>query len=168
MEKKKINFFIKAKRAMTNFDEYRSFSEEKKKDSVKYFIKLVLLFTLVVTIALTIRVINEVSVVSEGIKNTFPEFSFQNGNLLLEGEQTRIVKGDSSGYFGLIIDSKEESLENINEVGDYQRVIAFLKDKMVVKDTSQLETSMTYEQINNQINLNNINKQSIINFLSRE
>ena len=153
---------------MTNFDEYRSFSEEKMKDSVKYFIKLVLLFTLVVTIALTIRVINEVSVVSEGIKNTFPEFSFQNGNLLLEGEQTRIVKGDSSGYFGLIIDSKEESLENINEVGDYQRVIAFLKDKMVVKDTSQLETSMTYEQINNQINLNNINKQSIINFLSRE
>lgn len=168
MEQKKIPFFVRLKRAIINFDEYRTFSEEKTWTSVKYFLKLMIIFTVIITIALTIRVVNQVNVTTQSLRNDFPEFSFQNNTLVLEGETTRIVKGDSNGYFGIIIDSKENDLNNIDEAGDYQRIIAFLKDKMVVRDTSSVETSMTYEQLSSQYDLSLINKTTMLEILSRK
>jgi len=52
METKKIPFFIRLKNAIVNFDEYKTFSEEKVSVAIKYILKLTLIFTFIIAIAL--------------------------------------------------------------------------------------------------------------------
>ncbi len=167
MEQKKIPFFVRLKRAVINFDEYRTFAEEKTRTAVKYFLKLMLIFTIIITIALTVRVLNQVNIIVESLQNDFPEFSFEDDILILEGETTRIVVGDSDGYFGIILDSEESDLSDIDESGDYERIVAFLKDRLIIRDSSQEETEVTYEQLSSQYDLSSMNKSAILEFLLR-
>ena len=151
METKKIPFFIKLKNAIINFDEYKTFSEEKSSLSLKYVLKLVLIFTFIITIALTWKVINEANSLITDFKNECPEFSFQNNILILEGENKKVVKGDENGYFGVIVDSEKENL----------------KDKVILKDIDNVESSITYEQLGQSYDINSFNKGKILQFLSR-
>ncbi len=166
METKKIPFFVRLKNAIINFDEYKTFSEEKISSAIKYILKLVLIFTFIIAIALTWKVVQEANILINDFKNECPEFSFKDNLLVIEGDNKKIVKGDESGYFGFIVDSEKEKLSDVEEAGDYQRVIAVLKDKIVIKNVDNIETSSTYKQLGQSYNFNNLNKTSILQFLS--
>lgn len=168
METKKVPFFRRLKSAIVNFDEYIDFSEEKISIAIKYILKLALIITFIITIALMVKIVQDTNNLIISFQNEAPEFGFQNNELIIEGDNTKIVKGDENGYFGLIIDSQKESLSDVDEVGDYQRVIGILKNKIVVRDVEGVEASLTYEQLSANYNLNNINKNSILQFLSRK
>ena len=49
MEQKKIPFFKKLKNAIVNFDEYQNFSQEKLGTAIKYFLKLMLIFSILIS-----------------------------------------------------------------------------------------------------------------------
>lgn len=168
METKKTSFFVRLKKAIFNFDEYKVFSEEKISKSIKYLLKLVLIFTIIISAALTYKIVDEVNKVIVNFKNESPEFSFQDNTLVIEGENKRIVKGDESGYFGLIVDSEKDNLSDIEEINYYQRVVSILKDKIVIRDVEGIESSITYKQLSQNYDLSNINKESILQFLSRK
>ena len=166
MEIKKVPFFKRIKDAVINFDKYLGFCEEKLSIAIKYIIKLILIFTLVITIALTIKVVQEAKNVIARFQNEAPEFSFQNNELIIEGDNKKVVEGDESGYFGLIVDSQNGNLSDVQEARDYQRVIAILKDKISIKDAEGVEASLTYEELSQDYDLNSVNKESILQFLS--
>ena len=166
MERKKVSFFKRAKDAIINFDEYLNFSEEKLSVSIKYIIKLALIFTFIITIALTIRIIQEANIAIASFQNEAPEFSFQNNELVMEGETQKIVEGDDSGYFGFIVDTQTDKMSDIEEAADYQRVVGILKDRVVIRDAEGVEASLTYEELAKDYDLTNINKDSILQFLS--
>lgn len=166
METKKIPFFVRLKKAIFNFDEYKTFSEEKTWTSIKYVLKLVLIFTFIIAIALTWKVVEEANILINNFKNECPEFSFQDNMLVIEGDSKKIVKGDESGYFGFIVDSEKEKLSDVEEAGDYQRVVGVLRDKLVIKNVDNVEVSNTYEQLSKEYDLNSINKEGILQFLS--
>ena len=170
MKIKKTPFFIKLKNAVVNFDSYKNFAEEKTFDAIKYILKLVLIFTLIITCAITFKLTKVVNQVIENFKNDFPEFSFQDNKLIVEGEEKSIIKGDEAGYISFIINSNEEDLSNIAEAGDYQRVIACLKDKIVIKNVDNTQSNITYEQLaeNYNYDLKNFNKESVLQLLSRK
>ncbi len=164
METKKIPFFVRLKRAVVNFDEYKTFAEEKTSTAIKYVLKLVLIFSFIITLALTYKIINVANGLIVDFQKEFPDFSFQNNILVMDGENNKVVKGDENGYFGVIVDSEKENLNDVSELGDYQRVIALLKDKIIIKDADNVQTSITYEQLSQNYDLNSINKESILNF----
>lgn len=166
MKTKKTPFFIKLKNSIVNFDEYKNFSEEKISIVIKYILKLALMLAFVVAIALTCKIVQETNILINDFKNESPEFSFQNDTLVIEGDNKKIVKGDEDGYFGFIVDSEKENLKDVEEAGDYQRVIAILKDKVVVKSVDNIEVSNTYKQLGQGYNLNNVNKETVLQFLS--
>ncbi len=166
MKAKKVSIFKRMKDAVINFDEYLSFSEEKVSIAIKYILKLALIFTLLITIALTIKIVQEANNLIISFQNEAPEFGFQNNQLVIEGENQKIVKGDESGYFGFIIDTQNKDLKEIDETGDYQRVIGFLKDKIVIRDVEGVEASLTYEELSKDYDLKNVNKNSITQFIS--
>ena len=167
MEKNKTPFFIKLKNAIINFDEYKNFAEEKTSYAIKYILKIVLLFTLIVTIALTCKVTQTANNLIKNFKDECPEFSFQDNMLQIE-EDKKIVKGDETGYFGFIVDTTQDDSNNVEEFADYRSAIIFLKDKLVIKNADNNKTSITYEQLNNDYDLNNINKETILQTLSRK
>lgn len=166
METKKIPFFVRLKKAIFNFDEYKIFSEEKLSKTIKYLLKLVLIFTIVIAASLTWKIVDEMNKAIVDFRNESPEFSFQDNTLVIQGETKRIVKGDESGYFGFIVDSETDNLKDVEETNNYQRVVSILKDKIVIKDAEGIESSITYEQLSKTYDLTNINKASILLLLS--
>lgn len=166
MEQKKMNFLERIKNAVTNFDEYKNFSEEKLSIAIKYLLKIILIFTIIVTIALALKISDEVNKAIEIFKQEFPEFKFENNNLIIDKDNTQFIKGDKFGVFGIIVDSQKEELNDIDKSNDYQIVVGLLKNKIVIKNIDNMQNTITYEQISQDYDLSNLNKQSIIDVTS--
>ena len=166
METKKVPFFKRIKDAVINFDKYLGFSEEKLSIAIKYIIKLALIFTLIITIALTVKIVQEAKNIIVSFQNEAPEFSFQNNELVIDGDNQKIVEGDENGYFGFIVDTQNVNLSDVKETGDYQRVIAILKDKISIRDVEGVEASLTYKELSKDYDLSSVNKNSTVQFLS--
>lgn len=166
MEVKKVSFFKRIKDAVINFDKYLQFSEEKVSVAIKYILKLALILTIIITIALTIKIVQEANNIIVSFQNELPEFSFKNNELIIESDNQTITKGDERGYLGVIIDAQKENLNDVEQSLDYQRVIGVLKNKIVVRGTDGVETSVRYEQLSAKYDLNSINKNSILQILS--
>ena len=84
MKTKKKFFLKRVKDAIINFDEYIGFAEEKVSVGIKYIFKLVFAFTLIITIALTVKLSQEANNLIINFKNDAPEFNFKNSELVIE------------------------------------------------------------------------------------
>ena len=167
MKEKKTPFFIRLKRSVFNFDEYKKYYEEKLSIAIKYFFKLLLLFSLILTISLTWKVINISNKLISSFKSECPNFNFQDYKLVLEGDNNKIIKGDEYGYFGLIVDAEKENLSEIDESANYQRIVAFLKDKITIKNADGIESNVTYKQLNENYDISSLNKEKTTEAVSR-
>lgn len=168
MKQKKESFFKRVKNAIINFDKYREYADEKVSTSIKYILKLVLVFSIVITVALTVKVAVELNSVIESFRETCPDFKIENNNLVIQDENNNFTVSDSSNILCLIINSEKQSLTEIEESNNYQGVIAILKDKIVLRNTLNTESSITYEQLGEKYELNNINKQSILSYITNK
>lgn len=99
MKQKSTPFFVKLKRAVMNFEEYKNFSEEKLSAAIKYVVKLMLLFTLIISFSLTYKFIDLAESEISYFKNNFPEFKIENNILTIEGENKQYIRGDEARIF---------------------------------------------------------------------
>ncbi len=166
MKTKSPRFFKRFKDSIINFDEYKTFLDEKTRVAIKYVLKIVLIFTIILAVALTYKIINEVNKIISEFQNQYPNFSFKDNVLVVEGNNKKIVNGDSAGYFGIILDSEKENVNEVEEFEDYQFIIAVLKDKIVIKNVDDSQTMMTYEDISQNYDLSSVSKDSIIQYLN--
>lgn len=162
MEQKKIPFFKRLKNAITNFDEYQNFSQEKLGTAIKYFLKLMLIFSILISGFLTARMYKEIETIKTSFAEECPDFRIENNTLLIEGENKKYEKDIGYETLGLIVDSENTDLTE-EQNGQYQRIIAFYKDRMVMK-TMDTKTSMTYEDISKNQNINGLSKQQILDY----
>jgi len=171
MESKKIGFFSRIKRAITNFDAYQEFSLEKLSVAVKYFIKLMLIFALVITIALILKIYWVTKDISQKFEASFPDFKFENNELVL-ANNTPVEIGDDNHDFGIIVGADDSIRpDNIDmSTIDYKTVAIVLKDKVVIKnkdlDSYGLDTTITYNSVANYYNINNVTKEGIVNYIN--
>lgn len=166
MEHKKVAFFKRVKNAIIDFDEYKVFAEEKISVAIKYILKFMLIFTLIVVAVMVCQFIKQTNEVKSYIETDFPEFSLQDNTLIIEGDKQRIIKGTDDNYFGFIVDGSAENASDIPEANDYQRVICFLKNRVVVRGIDAIESSITYQQINDVYSINDLNKARLLEMLS--
>ena len=82
MKQKKVGFFKRVKKAITNFDEYKIFAEEKVSVSIKYLLKLMFIFVILITIGTTIRLTNEANKAIQIFREECPDFKFEDNNLI--------------------------------------------------------------------------------------
>lgn len=162
MEQKKIPFFKRLKNAIVNFDEYQNFSQEKLGTAIKYFLKLMLIFSILISGFLTARTYKEIETIKTSFADECPDFRIENNTLIIEGENKKYEKDIGYETLGLIVDSENTDLTE-EQNGQYQRIIAFYKDRMVMK-TMDTKTSMTYEDISKNQNINGLSKQQILDY----
>ena len=165
MKQKGTNFFIKLKNAVLNFDEYKTFAEEKVSASIKYLLKLMLIFSVIISMALSYKAVNSLKKVTNVFLKECPEFIFEGDTLVVQGDNKQFITGIDT-FIGVIINSETDNLEDITETNNYERVIAFLKDKIILKETNGIENAISYKTLNESYELNNLSKQSIVNFLT--
>lgn len=166
MRQKNMGFFKRVKNAIMNFDEYKNFSEEKLWITIKYILKLVFVFSLVITFLLTYKATEEIDKAIQIYKEECPEFKFENNTLIIDSEKKQFIKGDENGYFGILIDSEKENINEIQETANYQIAVGILKDKIVIRNYEGIESSITYEQISNRYDISGLNKEEILKFIS--
>ena len=168
MKQKKKGFFKRVKNAVINFDEYKTFAEEKLGTTIKYILKISFVFSLIMSLALTYRVTEEINRAIQIYRDECPEFRFENNTLIIDSENKQFIKGDENGYFGILINSEKENINEIQETSNYQLIIAALKNKIVIKNYEGAESSITYEQISSKYDINKINKEEIINVITSD
>ena len=166
MKQKKIGFFRRIKKAIINFDEYKTFAEEKLWTTIKYILKLAVIFTLIVSFFLSYKLDKEINNVLKIYKEECPNFRFENNLLVIDDEKKQFIKGDEAGYFGVIIDSEKENLEQIEQTSNYQILFVALKDKIVIKNYDGVENSITYKQLSTQYDIQRISKEEILNVIT--
>ena len=168
MKQKKENFFKRLKNALTNFDKYREYVDEKVSVAIKYILKLVLIFSIIIAVSLTIRVALELNRVIESFRESCPDFKIENNSLVMQEENNNFTVSDSSNILCLIINSEKQSLTEIEGANNYQTVIGILKDKIVLRNSLNMESSTTYEQLGKSYELNNITKQGILSYITNK
>ena len=163
--KKSPKFFGKLKSAVFNFDEYKTFAEERLSSSIIYLLKVMVIFTILITICLEIRIVQEVNIIKQTIEEKCPQFTFEDNNLVIDENSKQFIIEENQINSIIIIDSEKESLEEIDIVKENQNIIAFLKDKIITKNNFGVENVIYYSSLSEDIALSTINKQVIIDLL---
>ena len=127
MENIKMNFFTRIKKAIFKFDEYEKFVTEPVSKAIGYFAKIIIVFSLIITITLTYQMRREIKKVFEIIEKEFPEFAIKDYQLELKDT-------DSFEYYfedlnlNIKFTENENNLQNINK----ENGLMLFKNKMVL------------------------------------
>lgn len=170
MEKtKKQGFFKSVKNSIFNFDSYQDFALENMKKGIAYFLKLTVLFSIIIAIAFSIL---QVAVTIPNIKNyiesDIPDFSYSNETLDVKSDEAVFIDGIADNVL-IIADTKELDETKINEYKDkinlYDFGILVLKDKIYIKDsyTSANMQEVQMSDISSIYGKNEFVKQDILN-----
>lgn len=131
---RKMNFFVRVYKSITNFDTYTQFASEPISRAIKYIIVLILIFSIIVTI---FYVSSFKSKISDGIlylKENVEDISFNNKMLSYNNNKCSIYNEEKNIIPIVIVDTSEEpNIEEYKEkVKLYNYGFILLKDRMMV------------------------------------
>ena len=152
MEAKKIGFFARIKKSIFNFEEYEKFIEEPLKKAFGYFFKLMAIFSLFITVALTYTVNTNVQKIKTAIETEFPSFKVENNTLSIEEQDTFEYYFEDYDLQLIMNDTEESYMEN-----NYDNCLIMLKDEMIVKYSG-------YEEEIGYNNIGDVSNQTIVDF----
>ena len=166
-DEKKLGFFKTILKSINDFDKYEDFALEKTSDTIKYALKLILVFTIIICIGFTYATVKNFDEVFSYIKNELPYFKFENNELNFDLEEARIIKNESSNNTTtLIIDtnSSSDSIDKYNsEINSSNIAILILKDKIILKNTSiSSQVEYNFSEIAKNYNLESFDKNDFV------
>ena len=173
MEKIKMGFFKKIKIAIFNLERYSQFALEKTSESLKYLIKLTLLFSLIISLAITYKTAEFINDSIQKIENELPDFNISNNTLTTESTEPKVLENIELIDYSIIIDSSEDITNEKKE--EYKKKIElynfgaiFLKNEIIIKNSMTMNNNLETYSYDNALKLlndedNSINKQDLLN-----
>lgn len=167
METEKIGFFKRVKLAIFNLEKYSIFANEKFSKALKYLLLLILIVTIVLSIASTIQLSNEAGKLINYVKSDeLPDFEIKDGKLEAGG----IVNAYDEEYNSrLIIDTTEDISDEVidgykKEVRDANYSAILLKDKLFYKfDVNQSEAlEASYSEVTTLFGTSELSKEKVV------
>ena len=136
MQNEKVGFFQKVMMSIKDFEKYIIFATEKISDTLKYLLKIMLIFSAVISIGFTYFLYKNVQ---EGIKyfnKNIKAIEYQNNELSVNNNEPLVIEKDDFVIQYIVIDTSELESEYIyNERAElYNTAIIVLKDKVLVKN----------------------------------
>lgn len=159
-----LSFIKRFIMSIKDIDKYSQIGAEKITKSLEYIIELLLIFSIILTIAITYKANNFVAQTCEFIKNELPDFEIKDNQLNINLEQP--IRKDIDEYIKLrvIIDNTENADNYSETITNYDgNVILFLKDEVYYKYASGLEKTETYDELITDYNITDANKSGVIN-----
>ena len=169
MEKEiRLSFFRRMKMSIFDFDKYHIIASEGLGRAMMYLIKLMLIFAIVMSAASIIRVSQLLDQGIEYFSGNVPNFYFENNELVLDSETDVTIENHEYTDFKIILTNSETYSED--EIRDFDGLaVAFTKKHVLLKQQNSTSiTTQTYEELGNTIDLNEINKDYIVNMFSGE
>lgn len=170
MEKtKKQGFFKSVKNSIFNFDSYQEFALEDMKKGIGYFLKLLVIFSIIVSIIFSVlQVTKTIPTVKNFIANDLPNFSYSNGILNVESDDAVTIDKIADNVL-VIADTKDLDEAKIKEYKDkidlYDVGILILKDKIYIKNSLSSEgiQEMPMSNLGSIYGKNEFTKQDVVN-----
>ena len=170
MEKtKKQGFFKSVKNSIFNFDSYQEFALEDMKKGIGYFLKLLVIFSIIVSIIFSVlQVTKTIPTVKNFIANDLPNFSYSNGILNVESDDAVTIDKIADNVL-VIADTKDLDETKIKEYKDkidlYDVGILILKDKIYIKNSLSSEgiQEMPMSNLGSIYGKNEFTKQDVVN-----
>lgn len=124
----KIGFFRKLKKAMFNIEEYNKFAQEKTSKTISYFLKLIILGVIIITVLTTYQTYQISKSIMEKFKKEVPNFKIEDGILTVENDE-KYNYVDENNNLEVIVEPKADKIEEVK----HEETVAFLKDKIAIK-----------------------------------
>lgn len=168
MQTKEDSFIKKIISSIKDFEKYPEMAIKPFSKVLSYLIKLMLIFTFVVTVISVYKVSININNGLEYFKNEIPNIEFVNNKLRVDSKE-KIVINPNTILDSIIIDTNELTEEQIQsykeEANKYTASAIILKDKVII-NTGAGTIQYEYEKIANIYNLGNMTKQEIINYFT--
>ncbi len=167
---KKIGFFKRIFFSVKEFEQYVILASENISVAIKYLLKLMLIFVVVVTCIFMYQFYNYFQKSITYFNENINEVNFVNGELNIDkGDKKEIINENSVIPYILIdTNANAETTEEYNrKLAGYESGIIILKDKIIYKNgllSSGLEYK--YSDILSKYNITEFNKQDVSNFIN--
>lgn len=169
MEKEiKLSFFKRLKMSLLDFDKYFIIAGEGVGRAMLYLVKLMLLFSLVMTSAFVIKIAQLMDQATAYVKEQIPNFYFQNDQFFVESDSNVTIENYQYINAKIVLSNaetyNEEELKNFDGMA-----VALLKNKIILKqENSTSIITRTYKEINEIYNINELNKEKVIDYFRGE
>ena len=162
-ENKKNNFFKNFLKSIKDLDKYEDFAIESPKTAFKYFLKLILIFVVIIAIFYTYQIMNNTNKVYSNLVNKIPDFSYSQGSLNINSQEPIIIDDYKDSFGKIIIDTNISE----NEIEKYEKEsgILFLKDKCIVLSNTMGSITYNYADLASNYNITEFTKQDIIEYV---
>lgn len=160
---KKIGFFRKVIMAIKDFDEYKDFAIEDLKTIIKYVLKLMLLFAIILSIGFIIKLNGWINTGTSYIKNDIGDFNIVSGNLQMESSEPIVIENENSPLNIIIIDTNKENDENnINKLDTYNTGLLILENKIYLRTSVSGISSTDVWYSYSDLKINNATKAELL------
>ena len=107
-KEKEIPFFKKMIMSIKNFEKYPEFASKKWSIVAQYLIKLLVLFTIIVSFCSVYNLSKQVKEAVSYIDGSLPDFTYENNILKMEKDEPIIIENEGKVINVIIINTKEQ------------------------------------------------------------
>lgn len=160
MEKnEKLSFFKKLKISIFNLEKYGLLITEKLNKSIKYIMILAVICSVFISALDTFNIVKMIDKGMGYLVNEIPTFEVKDGNISFENQ----FYGYDEEYNINVVSLDKTNLtdDELNSYGDDEKVIIFLKDKIIFNMYGSYN-EYSYNNIKQSLNIGELNKQVII------
>lgn len=164
----KNGFFKKVWYSIDKIEKYSELSAEGFGRAIKYLGILIIIIAIISSVVTVYNTSLEVKKIAEYINEKSPELTYSDGTLQIDSPE--VITDDSSNFGKIIIDTKTDSEEQINQykeqVNEEENAIIILKDKLILKDIGTNGTSeYNYKELFKEVGITEFNKQQLVEYL---
>jgi|GEM_PF-6913055 len=162
-----MQFFVRLKNAVIKFEEYQNFSTERIINGIKYFLKLMIIFAVILTIVLTYNAYVTITNAIKDFEESFPNFAVEDNQLVLVDVEYAYIE---SGPLIIVADSRTSNIEDVYVHRNHELSIVLLQDRIAIGNRMMNliigSPSITYEELAYNQNLDEITKDSVLETLN--
>lgn len=169
-QEKEISFFKKLIISIKDFEKYPELASKSWLIITSYLVKLLLIFTIIISFASVYDLSKQVNNGINYIKEELPEFAFANGELKVEQTEPIIYENMDNLFNTIIIDTNvvEETLNTYKgKVQNTNNAIILLKEKALLK--TQVTNGLVeynYDTIAETYQINEFTKNEVLKYFS--
>jgi len=164
----KKGFFKKVWYSIFKLERYGEMSAEGLSRAIKYLIQISLIMAIILSLGIIYQIDNKVKKGVEFLENQVGNFTYKDGILQLEND--KVIRAPSSTVGEVIIDTKTDSEEEINQYLnsiEENMGMLILKDKVIIQGISRGENiSYKYSTLLSEIGINEIDKDGVIDYIN--
>ena len=170
MNNGKKSFLKRVITSVTDFEKYSEFAVENINVAIKYLIKLMCIFVLVISMCFVGKIAITANNAINFIKNNIESISYKDGILTVDDNKNIKIEDEKNIPPVVIIDttqSDEKNKENIDNINNYDMGVLILSDKIVLKNTIVNENiEYKYTDIAKKYNVPEFDKQGLIDYIN--